>query len=94
MEGLRARVVRAAALMKTRAGRLAREAAPPKGQEALAAANFHNLKTAAAELSAIRQEFSSFRASFEASQQANKAFHAELLSALVSFPSPFVDIPR
>ena len=85
-EALRGKIVGAAAQFRVLAGRYAREEAPPKGPEALAAANFQNNKSAVAELAAIRQEFSLFRASFEAEAQANRALGESLLSALVSFP--------
>ena len=85
-EALRGRIVGAAAQFRVLAGRYAREEAPLKGQEALAAANFQHNKSAVAELAAIRQEFSLFRASFEAEAQANRALGESLLSALVSFP--------
>ena len=87
-EALRGRIVGAAAQFRVLAGRYAREEAPPKGQEALAAANFQNNKSAVAELAAIRCDISSVRASVEAMSQAQVAFNQELLSALVSFSSP------
>ena len=86
-EALRGRIVGAAARFRVLAGRYAREEAPPKGPEALAAANFLNNKSAVAELAAIRCDISSLRASVEAMSQAQVAFNQELLSALVSFPS-------
>jgi hypothetical protein len=91
-ETLRGKIVGAAAQFRVLAGCYAYEEAPPKGQEALAAANFQSNKSTAAELAAIRQEFSLFRASFEAEAkanraeaQANRALGESLLSALVSF---------
>jgi NAD(P)-dependent dehydrogenase (short-subunit alcohol dehydrogenase family) len=81
-ESLRGKICRAAARLGKLAVCLAREEAPPKGQEALAAANFQNIKAAAADLAAIWSELSSFRASFE-------ALNATLL-ALVSFPCLFI----
>ena len=96
-ETLRGKIVGAVAQFRVLAGRYAREEAPLKGQEALAAANFQSNKSAAAELAAIRQEFSLFRASFEAEAkanraeaQANRALGESLLSALVS--SPFCSV--
>ena len=65
------------ARLRKLAVRLAREEAPSKGQEALAAASFQNIKAAAADLAAIRGKLSSFRASFE-------ALNETLLLALVS----------
>jgi hypothetical protein len=84
-EALRGKIVGAAAQFRVLAGRYAREEAPPKGQGALAAANFQNNKSAAAELTAIRCDISAVRASVEAMSQAQLAFNEELLSALVSF---------
>ena len=65
--------------------RIKRAEAPPKGQEALAAANFQNLKQTAADVAAVRSGLSSVRASLEAIRQGQEAFTQELLSALVSF---------
>ena len=81
-QALRGKICRAAARLSKLAVRLAHEEAPPKRQEALAAANFQNIKAAAANLAAIQSELSSFRASFE-------ALNATLL-ALVSFPCLFI----
>ena len=83
-EALKGKVVRAAARLDVLAARIKRAEAPPKGQEALASANFQNLKQTASDVAALRCELSSVRASLEASSQANLAFHQELLSALVS----------
>jgi hypothetical protein len=85
-EALRGRIVRASAQIGGRAGRIAREEAPPKGQDALAAANYSNAKNSAADLAAILGELSEFRASFEAEAKANRALGREILGALVSFP--------
>ena len=86
-EALRGEVSRAAAQFRILAGRYAREKAPPKGQEALASANFNYLKQIASDVAAFRCEMSSFRASIEAQHQAIMAFNQELLSSLVSFLS-------
>ena len=81
-EALRGKICRAAAHLGKLAVCLACEEAPPKGQEALAVANFQNIKAATADLAAIRSELSSFRASFE-------ALNVTLL-ALVSFSCLFL----
>ena len=73
-----------------------REEAPPKGQDALAAANFQFQRTTASDLAAVRGDISAVRASLEAMSQAQVAFNQELLSALVSFSFfslfPFADL--
>jgi hypothetical protein len=92
-EALRGRIVGAAAQFRVLAGCYACEEAPPKGQEALAAANFQNNKSAAAELTAIRCDISAVWASVEAMSQAQFAFNKELLFTLVSFSFSFLFHP-
>ena len=86
-ETLRGIIVGAAAQFCVLTGRYAREEAPPKGKETLAAATFQYQKAAASDLAAICCDVSAIRASIEAMCQAQVASSQELLSALVSFPS-------
>ena len=81
-KALQGKICRAAARLGKPAVYLTHEEAPPKGKEALAAANFQTIKAAAADLATIRSELSSFWASFE-------VLNATLL-ALVSFPCLFL----
>lgn len=53
-EALLGKIARAAARLRVRAGRVAREEAPPRGQDALAAANYRNHCRMADDMAAVR----------------------------------------